>query len=476
MMRFYSLGLCLLTGLLAFTCIRDYPATAPYTTPIQTPPAGGLPAQEQPSANKRLYLSNDKVRVAIDLNMGGAINYLSEANSNENMISNPDLGRQLQTSIYSGPIPYSINGKQPVDKWWALGWNPVQAGDYYLHPAQIVSYQQTQNQLYVKSVPKIWPLFDQPADCVFEHWLDLKDNTVHVHVKVTVNRADTTQYDARTQEIPCVYLTGPYYHKITYSGAKPFTNDATTEYTAQDMISRYGTENWAALLNDKGRGVGLYTANQFSFQTAGFGIPNVGGEFDQSSGYINSSPWLVIDYNGQYEFDYTIIVGSLADIRQFAYSQPRPITRPNFNFVNDRQGWSYYNANDTGWPIKNELNIRWQRRELAKGPLRIASPVVFWQAADLPKVYLQAAFTTKGNTARLVWRKPDELNFYDIPSRYVEFPIIGDGQYRTYEINLQGANGWDGVICQVSLTSPDSQNEFEKGANLRIKSLTASRP
>lgn len=477
MPRFYLLCLCVGISFLAFTCVRDFPATAPYTPAVKpNPPSGGLPAQQQPSAQKRLFIANDKVRLAIDLNMGGAINYLAEAGSSENMINNPDLGRQLQTSLYAGPYPYSVNGKQPVEQWKNLGWNPVQTGDYFNHPARIISYQQSENRLYVKSIPLIWPLFNEPADCVMEHWIELQGNTVHVRSRTTVNRADTTQYEARTQETPCVYLNGPYYRMVTYNGMQPFTNAPVSEYTEREMTDRYATENWMALLNEKGRGVGLFRRNEFRYRTAGFGVPKVGGEFDQSSGYMNSDGFLLIDHNGQYEFEYTLVVGSLADIRQYAYSQPRPASAPDFRFVQDRQGWYYYNTRDRGWPIQNELNVSWSRVDTTKGNFRIKSPVVFWRAADVQKIYVRAAFTSRATTARLSWRKPDEFDFFVMDGRHIDFPIVGDGQFRTYEIDLSRAAGWDGVVAQISLDPSPGQTIYEKGSRVRIQSITASRP
>lgn len=477
MPRFLLLCLCVLVSLLASMCTTDYPATAPYTSPVNPGPATGTtPGPGSVAPPKRLFLTNDKVKIGIDLNMGGAINYLSEAGSTVNMVNNVDLGRQVQTSLYAGPYPYSINGKQPVPKWINLGWNPVQTGDYYNHPARIVSYQQNRNQLYVKTVPLIWPLFDEPAECVMEHWIELRGNVVHVRCRFVVSRPDTTQYDARTQETPCVYLNGPYYRFITYAGFKPFTNDAVSEYTSVDNTTRYGTENWIALMNGQGRGVGLFRANAFLFSSAYFGSTRTDGEYDESSGYINNQDFLLIDHNGQYEYEYDLVVGSVTDIRQFAYAQPRPATKPDFRFGQDRLGWHYYNARDQGWPIRNELNIRWERVDMDKVTFRIQSPFVFWQAADIPKIYLQAAFKTSSPTVRLIWRKPGEIDSYDIPTRSVDFPVINDGQFRTYEIKLEGRAGWDEVIEQISLSPADDKTQSQRGSTVRIRSVTTNRP
>ncbi|AUD03336.1 hypothetical protein [Spirosoma pollinicola] len=472
MTRPYSLFIFVVVSCLAVTCARDYPSTTPHAPAVVNPPAGGLPGQQQPAAQRRLFLGNDKLRVGIDLNMGGAITYLAEAGSSENMVNNPDLGRQIQTSIYAGPINYEQNNKKPPAQWPYLGWNPVQAGDYYLYPAQIVSYQQTDNLIYVKTIPHIWPLLNEPAECTFEHWITIKDNTVHVRCRVAVSRADTTQYDARTQETPCVYLNGPYDRMITYTGLKPFTNDAISEFTERQVTNRYASENWAALLNAKGRGVGLYKPGQVRFRTGAFGIPHVGSEFDVSAGYINSEEFLLVDHNGEYEFEYTLIVGSLPDIRQYVYNQPRPPLSPNYTFSNDRLGWFYINTTDRGWPIQNELNVQWARNNKKDVSFRIASPLHFWYASNVPKIQVEAAFQTKGTVARLSWRKPDEVDFMETEGRYVDFPITGDGQFRTYEINTSQLSGWDGVISQISLTSPPSQYSYENGSRVRVRSVT----
>lgn len=465
---------CVLVSILTVECARDYPATVPYTPPTSST---SLPAQLPLTPPKRLFISNDKVKLGIDLNMGGAINYLSEAGSTQNMINNYDLGRQLGTSIYARPIPYSQNGKDPVYPWRGLGWNPVQTGDYYNHPARIVSYQQTQNQLYVKTVPLIWPLFDEPAECVMEQWVELQGNTAHVRCRITVNRVDTTQYEAQTQETPLVNLNAPWYRLVSYTGLEPFTNAPPTEDTNVEATPRYGTENWVAILNEQGRGLGLYKPNEFRFQTNGYpGTPKTGGEYDLASYYMNCNAFLVIDHNGQYDYEYTLVIGSLADIRQFAYSQPRPDAGPNFRFTQSRLGWYYYNARDRGWPIQNELTVRWERWDTTKTNFRVSSPLVFWRAANLPKIYIQAAFQTKATMARLVWRKPEDIDFYDFPERSIDFPIIGDGQFRTYELNLSGRVGWDGIIKQICLLNPPSQTPFEKGSIMRLRSVTTEKP
>lgn len=446
-------------------------------TSIFNPNLPGAPAA--PGVPRLAVLGNNRVRVGIDLVAGGAITFLTDGPNGANMINNFDLGRQLQTSLYSGPIPYEQNGKQPVYIWRNLGWNPVQVGDVHNNPAQVIGYQQFDStRLYVKTIPLVWPLLNEPAECVMEHWLELRGNVVHVRSRTQINRRDTTQYEARTQEAPCVYLNGPFSQIMTYSGSQPFTGAAITDAsTEKDMVTRHATENWTALLNKEGRGVGLHVPNQYRFVTGFFGKSNAGTEYDSPTAYEAATPLIVLDHNGVYEFEYNLILGTVADIRAFVYAQPRPEMTPNFRFTNDRLGWHYYNTIDTGWPIRNELSVRWGRVDFTKGTFGVKSPRVFWQANTIPKLYLQAAFTTTATTARLNWQKPGDPDFIGTPDRIIDFPIIGDGQMRTYEINLAGRSGWDGVIQQIQFEGTPGQVATNEKTNLfRLKSLTAARP
>ena len=446
-------------------------------TSVFNPTLPGAPAA--PLVPRLVVLGNSRVRVGIDLVAGGAITFLTDGQKGENMINNFDLGRQLQTSLYSGPIPYVQNGKQPMYVWRNLGWNPVQTGDVHNNPAQVVGYQQFDStRLYVKTIPLIWPLLNETAECVMEHWLELRGNVVHVRSRTQINRRDTTQYEARTQEAPCAYLNGPYSQIITYSGNQPFTGGAVTNASAEkDLITRHATENWTALLNKDGRGVGLHVPNQYRFVTGFLGTAPTGTEYDDPTAYEAATPLIVMDYNGVYEFEYNLIIGTIADIRTFVYTQPRPITIPDYRFTNDRMGWHYYNTIDTGWPIRNELAVRWGRVDFDKATFGIKSPRVFWRANAIPKLYVQAAFTTTANTARFSWQKPGDPDFIPYPDRIMDFPIIGDGQMRTYEIDLSNRAGWDGIIQQIQFeASPGEYGANEKSRMFRLKSLTALRP
>ena len=52
------------------------------------------------------FLDNGVIRLGVDLDRGGVISYLSLSGRDENVVNNYDLGRQIQMSFYSGPIPF----------------------------------------------------------------------------------------------------------------------------------------------------------------------------------------------------------------------------------------------------------------------------------------------------------------------------------------------------------------------------------
>lgn len=467
----YVLCSTLLLGCAVYEPPRDI--TVPYTFPNRSGGAGG-PSVSIPPPTTRVFISNQLIKLGIDPNLGGGITYLSELNE-PNMINNFDYGRQIQTSLYSGPVPYEPNGQKPHPAWSNNGWNPIQVGDYKGTPAGSIEWRKIDStRLYVRSNGIQWPLVNVFGECIMEHWYELRNNTVRVRSRTTVQRRDTTFYNPSYQETPSIYLNGPYYRFVTYQGTNPFTNDAVTERTYNNKAEvQYGNENWVAQVNRQGRGVGLYKPNEFHWGAAFWGQAETGGEFDNSTGYTTALPVDQMDHNGVYEYEYTLVVGSLADIRQFAYNQPRPRTVPDFVFSANRNGWSFYNTRDQGWPIQNTLNVRWEGTKPER--FRVASPFMFFSASNVPKLYVQAAFLTNATTAHFIWTRLGDNDFRHKANQEIDFPIIGDGQMRIYEIDLSRVPTWQGAITRIAL-EPTDYSTVRKGGTMQLRSVTAARP
>jgi len=406
-------------------------------------------------------IDNGKIRVGIDTRYGGAITHLKfltnrgDSVSTDNMVNNPDLGRQLQIGIYGGPLDYSKNGSPA---WAGLGWNPIQAGDTYRNPSEVVTVEKQANLLYVKTIPKQFALNNVPGEATIEQWIHLEGNVVKVHARIVLFRTDKTQYAARQQEMPCMYLNADYHNMWYYKGDSPYTKgplDVSRQLPQQTYLfgDVYPTEPWMATTNDNGYGVGLYVPNNYDWKRGYFGSDLSGGEFNDAASYVAAVNFVLLDHDIVHEWDYELILGNLDEIRGYIYAQPAPLAGPKYTFDTSRKGWYYYGTQDSGWPIKDKLHILIDESKSND----IKSPYVFWKGSNVPKIYLRAAFNTKSTNFRLSWRRPEETVLTRLPERYVDFPVINDGQFHTYEIDLSSKPGWrDGNIGQIEFsTIPD---------------------
>ncbi len=441
----------LIVGLLASEMLLAQPRISP---PRARAPHAYSPLRR--SADGLKTIENGQIKVGINTNFGGAITYLAFSDtrggnvSTANMVNNPDLGRQIQIALYSGPQNYSDRSG-----YTNLGWNPIQAGDAHFNPSEVVAVEQQQNLLYVKTIPKQFGIVNEPGECTIEHWIRLEGNVVKVHVKVVMFRSDRNQYEARQQEFPCVYLNGDYHNMWFYNDRSPYTNGSLALERIQPPSTMlfgdvFPTEPWMASTNDRGYGVGLYVPDMYEWKRGYFGSDLSGDEFSTVASYIAATNRVILDHNMTHEFDYELVVGHLNDIRSYVYNKPRLSAGPNYRFDNDRKGWYYHGAKDTGWPIQGKLHVVFDNPTNGG---EIVSPYVFWKGRTTQKIYLRAAFRTRNNRIRLKWRRSEDQTMYGTGDRSMEFPIINDGQLRTYEINLSGNDNWlEHNIGQVAFT------------------------
>lgn len=414
------------------------------------------------------YLDNGAIRLGVDLNLGGAVTWLSPSKSETNLINSWDWGRQIQMSYYSGPVPFTPNNKQPAPQWKALGWNPIQAGDHFGHSSKTIEHTNDGKTLYVKCVPMQWPLENEPGECTFETWYTLDGNIIKVRAALNNARSDKTQYPARTQELPAVYTNGPWHRLMTYTGDKPFEKDNLTQINhplgkdGKPWANWNATEQWAALVDDNNFGLGVWNPDCLRFGGGFAGKPGKGGAHDDPTGYIAPNRQEILDHNIRHEFQYWLILGTLDEIRDKVYAVARRPTPPNYIFDKDRQGWWYHDLTDTGWPIKGELALT----PGAKDPYLVA-PGALWRAADAPILYLRAAFTTKHARAQIYFTP---LGGKSIP---VDFPITGDGQYRTCEIRLDAHPAYTGLIAGLRL---DPVPAGAPGDTIKLRSISFDKP
>ncbi len=425
-----------------------------------------------PSENMS-YIDNGKVKLGIDLDMGGSITYISKSGSDLNLVNSADLGRQIQMSHYSFPVPFEPNGKKSNPAWTYIGWNPIQSGDVAGNKSKVLAHKNDGKSIYVKCIPMHWPLDNVPGECTFECWITLKQNTIHVKSRMLNNRPDKTKYPARGQEMPAVYTNGPWWKLMTYIGDKPFTRDKLTQTPAAFMWKNYSADEcWSALINDEGWGLGLWEPGVY-LTTGGFaGKPGKGGPKDGPTGYFAPLMEEILDYNIDTRYSYVMILGTLKEIRDYVYKQPRPAEHPNWVFSKSRHYWTYKNAVDTGWPIKRELDI-----DLSSDDVVMVGPRIFFHASKNPTLYIKAAFTTSETQATVMWERRDlqPVNEwggkgFGAPTKeeQMSFPITGDGKYRVYTVPLADAAAYKGIITKlhVKLATKGSPGQHVKVASI----------
>jgi len=409
-------------------------------------------ARHKYDESKVKYIDNGTVRLGVSLDLGGAITYIADSKDRKNIINNWDWGRQIQMSFFAFPAPYTEKGQRPKKHWEHIGWNPIQAGDDYGNGSKVTDFKKTDTTIYVKCIPMQWPLNNIPGECTYECWIELKDNTVQVKCRLNNARSDKTKYPGKHQELPAVYTNGEYYRLMTYRGDKPFTDDKAVRIpkkTGSGFPWDYwlATENWAALVNEKDWGLGIYKPDSFLFIDGFAGKEGRGGTNDSPTGYIAPLHTEILDHNITYDYSYSLILGSLKDIRDYAVEQGKNAKPPDWRFEKDRQHWRYQAAGgqgtDAGWPIKGYIQL-----DLSRQGMAAVSPPALWHAKDAPVLYIQAAFGTRQNKSMVMWSKYEAGNHNPAfgPDKRAQFNIAGDGRFRTYRIVLASQPGYTGAM------------------------------
>jgi hypothetical protein len=428
--------------------------------------SAGLFAQSQENAKQMSWLDNGRIKLGVDLSIGGAVTYLADAKTGDNLINSYDWGRQVQMSFYSGPNPFVPEGKAIKPEWKGLGWNPIQSGDCFGNRSRVLSHTNDGKVIYIKCIPMIWPLDNVPGECTFECTFQLEDRAVKMTSRLNNNRTDKTWYGCRDQELPAVYTNGPYHKLMTYTGQKPFTHDTLAEIPKQQHPAggiRWAhwraTENWAALVNEQDCGLGVWNEGVYSF-IGGFacGQPGKGGPKDAPTGYIAPVKKEILDHNIQYEFRYVLIVDTLDNIRKYVYEHAAKNPLPAYDFSKDRQSWVFQNARDTGWPIQGYLDIRADGSDA-----QLLGPEAFWQAGPGHKLLITAAAKKnqppKTYQAQVFWKTAEDNQF--TAQNCLTFSVTADEKYLTYTLDIGKHPGYQGVITGLRLDPFDTAGTEE---------------
>jgi len=396
-----------------------------------------------------LTLDNGTIKVGVDTLYGGAITYLSQSGSTNNLINDNDHGRQVQQSYYSGPDNFHPPGTIQDPNNSPFPWNPVQAGDAFGNPSEVLASSNVNGVIYIKTRPKQWSLQNYPSDCIIEQWILLDGPAVRVHCKLTNQRSDHTQYTPYGQELPAVYGIGTLCHLFSYTGLAPFTGGALTEQPAVwPFFNWRATENWGALVNSNNFGVGIHHPDAIDMVGAYYAPtsnPCTGESPDNNTAYLGPHHLEVLDYNIVYQYDFNLIVGALTDIRNWVYTHHSD-PRPDYSFRTSRSHW-YANYGDAGVPsgfLRENLN--------GIDPI-LTGPYTAFSASDCPRIYFKARYVMSSPpadaVAQLFWETNNSGDFSETRSQTVT--VIPDGMWRVYSFDVGGNAAWSGLISQLRL-------------------------
>lgn len=416
-----------------------------------------------------IVLNNGVIKIKLDLNSGGAISYLSAANSNYNVVNVHDKGRYIQQSYYTGQfINRSSAGQHP--NWSPWNWNPIQAGDVYGNSAQIISYSQTSNQLYVKTRPKLWDMNNELCECFFETWVTLEGTAARVKNKITTFRTDNLwQTRAYSQELPAVYTRGDLYKLYSYRGSSPWTNGGLSRipHTGPPWARWYTSERWAALVNNGNWGLGVYNPTSTSFIGGFSGSPG-GGPTNSSTGYVSPLRTRTLSRNGTFEYEYYLILGNLNHIRNFVYNK-RGINTGGNN-ANPPIRWEFnQNGNTEGWNRSGGASSI----STSGGSLRVASsaadPQIIRSVSFNPRLYdfLKIGMRNFTNNGDMDFFWSNSSGGFS-GSKRIRVPVVYNSNQREYVFDLRNVSQWKngGTINAIRIDPPG--NGSPSGEYVRI--------
>ena len=428
------------------------------------------------AAQGLLTLDNGAIRIGVDTTKGGSIVLLQRsgtAGTNGNVINSYDLGREVQQSYYSGPDDFQPAGTTQNPSWSPWGWNPVQAGDAYGNASRVIASSTTGGVLYTKTIPKQWALQNVDSECTMEQWISISGSVATVRNRLTNARSDTTQYAAFTQELPAMYTRATLTQLKTYAGTQPFTGGSLTTMPNAPPPSWggfRGTEGWAAYVDTNDWGLGVVLPGNVSFKGGFFTSGTATLPTSPSTGYIAPLRSEILDHDIVYDYTYHLVLGTVADIRGFAIAN-KPDLNPDYQFQGTRAGWTYKGAaSDTGFPVTDHLTVTMNGSDP-----QMWSPETTFQAADVPKLYVRAAYALASGstaTAQVFWERNNGASPISATNSKT-LSVVNDGQYRIYEIDVSSTASWTGQISRLRF---DPVTSAAAGSSMDIQFISAAYP
>ncbi len=280
--------------------------------------------------------------------------------------NNWDWGRQIQMSHYSGPARFESTASGLPGDGRIFPGTRCRLATISVTRRRSSTTKTTANICTSSAAQCSGRWGCAFLECHYESWMALYGSMARVRCRMTAERSDHSFYPPFSQEMPALYLNGAYHRLFSYTGDKPFKDGALTSSKRKSLTRaafrgcafwppRIGRRpsttragEWVSGSRHVSRSWAVFPASQAKRRHEGY-----------ATGYIAPVRREIIDHNIVFEDPMCRIV-ALDDIRKQAIAAGRPPAAAEWKFRDDRQGWTYENANDSGWPIKECSRCRWK--------------------------------------------------------------------------------------------------------------------
>lgn len=293
---------------------------APYVPPVPAPEEPDEPSDPWPEEGMegKLYLNNGIIQIGIDLDRGGCIFHMSEVETKTNLLNHFDAGRFVQQSYY---------GNEDGSVWTGQAWryNPVQGGGWNGCPAKVEATETYKTKTYERTIPVHWAKMEALDECRMEQTVYLKGKVAKIHYKFTYN--GTKIHNNYSQEIPAFFVNWEYGTLAYYAGIKPWSDDELKKIQVASVIPAKGskiassewTEKWAAYLDSKDWGIGIYSPSSTFATYYRYGDGKKVGSTGDSCSYLAPLTTFALSPGLVFEYDVFLTVGSIGQIRNNFY-------------------------------------------------------------------------------------------------------------------------------------------------------------
>lgn len=465
-------------------------------------PVGPVSAQE-----------SDELRLEVRKDYGGSIQIYDKI-TKQNLINFLDLGRETGMSTYTGPDSFSDDAPN-----WKTGYNPLQAGDSGGNPSTLLFHGLVDNWIYTKYQCNSWSHVDNRILAFFyEQWVRLDGNKVRVKVRLTHQRADKTFYRPYQQEWPMMMINGTRIVRF-YAGSAPFTKSPVTTsngierqnggaYVTHQLTPFQITEPWMATEVGANRdgGIRLIGLTGPEFLRVSYNMHAVQGGDNTEGGntitYWAHHPIVHIDSDGVWLKEYTYVVGSEEQIRDYAYAQARSV-RPDFVF-NKERGRNDWVIIDGGhdqkepfqrdnWTVTYDGKADPGQPVSARGT-KLVSPMGSWRAADAKTIYIKMRYKGQEDHLNVAWllngQAPDGVDsnypnqnstrfprgVRDMGAQLMSFKLINDGQMHTYKLDMGWHAEYKDVIQQFEVSHDAHGPVIDPGEEVELVYFGVNNP